>query len=70
MVNILAPIIIRLLNSGLSRLVTDNGYLVLSGILDRQADEVQSEAEQHGLELIEKRLINDWVGMTFQKKAK
>ena len=67
MVNILAPIIIRLLNAGLTNLVSDGGFLILSGILDRQADDVQNEAEQHGLKLIEKRLINDWVGMTFQK---
>jgi len=69
MVNILAPIIIRLLNSGLTNLVTDDGFLILSGILDRQADEVQSEVEKLGMNLVEKRLINDWVGMTFQKKA-
>lgn len=67
LVNILAPIIIRLFNSGLEKLISDEGYLVLSGILDRQADEVQQEAEKHGMKLIEKRLINDWVGMTFQK---
>ncbi len=67
LVNILAPIIIRLFKSGLSDLVANHGYLVLSGILDRQADEVQNEAESNGFALIEKRLINDWVGMTFQK---
>jgi ribosomal protein L11 methyltransferase len=67
LVNILAPIIIRLFRAGLSDLVEENGFLVLSGILDRQADEVQSTAESFGLKMVEKRLINDWVGMTFRK---
>jgi len=67
MVNILAPIIIRLFTNGLYDLISENGILVLSGILDRQADEVQKTAENYGLKIIEKRLINDWVGMTFLK---
>ncbi|PKN85783.1 MAG: 50S ribosomal protein L11 methyltransferase [Chloroflexi bacterium HGW-Chloroflexi-8] len=67
MVNILAPIIIRLFSNGLYDLVSENGTLVLSGILDRQADEVQKTAEKYGLKIIEKRTINDWVGMTFLK---
>lgn len=67
MVNILAPIIIRLFSNGLYDLISENGILVLSGILDRQADEVQKTAENFGLKIIEKRMINDWVGMTFLK---
>lgn len=69
MVNILAPIILRLFKSGLAELVSDQGFLVLSGILDRQADEVQTEAEARGFKMLEKRLINDWVGFAFQKTA-
>jgi len=67
MVNILAPIIIRLFSAGLYELISEKGILVLSGILDRQADEVQKTAENYGLKIIEKRMINDWVGMTFLK---
>jgi len=67
MVNILAPIIIRLFSNGLYDLISEKGILVLSGILDRQADEVQKTAENFGLKIIEKRMINDWVGMTFLK---
>ncbi|MDO9085518.1 MAG: 50S ribosomal protein L11 methyltransferase [Anaerolineaceae bacterium] len=67
MVNILAPIIIRLFDNGLSKLIKENGYLILSGILDHQSNEVIEKAENTGLQLIKKEMINDWVGMTFKK---
>ncbi len=65
--NILAPIIIRLFNDGLSKLVKERGYLILSGILDYQADEVVQKAIEEGFHLIQKVLINDWVGLAFKK---
>ncbi len=67
MINILAPIIIRLFKSGLANLVDKNGHLIISGVLDRQADEVQSMAESYGFELIEQRMIKDWVALAFHK---
>lgn len=65
--NILAPIILRLFKQGLSKLVKDNGYLVLSGILDYQSDEVEQKAIEEGFQLLKKVMINDWVGLAFQK---
>ncbi len=67
LVNILAPIIIRLFHEGLNELVQKDGILVLSGILDRQATEVRKVAESYGFQFIEQREINDWVGLTFRK---
>ena len=67
MVNILAPIIIRLFHEGLNELVQKDGSLVLSGILDRQAEDVRKVAESYGFQFIEQREINDWVGLTFRK---
>lgn len=67
LVNILAPIIIQLFDNGLNELLHDKGFLVLSGILDFQADKVIERAELEGLNLIKKELIEDWVGLTFQK---
>ncbi len=67
MVNILAPIILRLFKGGLGDLVSENGHLILSGILDRQADEVQNEAESLGFKMLDKLLINDWVGFVFKR---
>jgi ribosomal protein L11 methyltransferase len=61
--NILAPIIIRLFGMGLADLVSPGGALILSGILAEQAEGVISSAEEHGLKLVEKRQIEDWVAL-------
>jgi ribosomal protein L11 methyltransferase len=61
--NILAPIIIRLFDMGLADLVLPGGALILSGILAEQAERVISSAEAHGLKLVEKRQIGDWVAL-------
>ena len=67
LVNILAPIILRLFGDGLSNLVKENGYLILSGILDYQSDEITQNAVDEGFRFIKKVMINDWVGLAFQK---
>jgi ribosomal protein L11 methyltransferase len=61
--NILAPVIIRLLDEGLADLLDPGGVLVLSGILDEQAGEVESALRAHGLVLLERRQIADWVAL-------
>ena len=61
--NILAPIILRLFNDGLTELVKPSGILILSGILAEQADEIIAAAAQHGLQLIERRQVGDWVAL-------
>ncbi len=65
--NILAPIILRLLAQGMADLVEPSGFLVLSGILDRQAVEVERDVSARGFTLVEKTTIADWVAFTFQK---
>lgn len=64
--NILAPIIIRLFASGLAKLVAPGGILILSGILDKQAEDVLAAAQAHGLMEIERRQITDWVAMVMR----
>jgi ribosomal protein L11 methyltransferase len=61
--NILAPVIIRLFDAGLARLVMPGGALILSGILDHQADEVAAAALQHDLREVDRRQILDWVAL-------
>lgn len=61
--NILAPIILRLFNDGLAKLVKPGGILILSGILNDQADEVLTAAQEHGLQLVERRQSGDWVAL-------
>jgi ribosomal protein L11 methyltransferase len=63
--NILAPIIVRLLDGGLADLVAPGGTIILSGILREQAVSVQQAAEGRGLKLAERRLLGDWMGMSF-----
>ena len=59
--NILAPVLVRLLDEGLVELVAEDGCLVLSGILEDQSSEVIAAAERNGRQLQERRQIADWV---------
>jgi ribosomal protein L11 methyltransferase len=61
--NILAPIIIRLLDDGLAELVTPGGSLILSGILVDQEQAVLQSAGFHGLHLCEGRQVADWLAL-------
>lgn len=67
LVNILAPIIKRLFSMGLSDLVNEKGYLILSGILDKDADEIIKISQGFGFSLQNQLEIKDWVGLSFQK---
>ena len=61
--NILANILIRLFEGGMGKLVSRDGVLILSGILEEQAENVTRVAVEHGFKLIEKRQIGDWVAL-------
>jgi ribosomal protein L11 methyltransferase len=67
LVNILAPVILRLLDEGLIKLVAPNGVLILAGILQEQAAEVLTAAGKHGLVLLAQVQNEDWVGLALQK---
>ena len=66
--NILAPVIIRLLDGGLADLVETGGALILAGILAEQAEGVRVKAEEMGLIFLEQRQIDDWVALAMQRK--
>jgi ribosomal protein L11 methyltransferase len=70
MVNIIAPIILHLFSQGLAHLVSENGLLLLSGILDHQQEEILQRASCNGFQPIEKLQIDDWVGFTMKKSIK
>lgn len=61
--NILGPVLIRLFEAGLAELVAPGGTLILSGILEHLADDVAAAARKHGLALIEKKQMGDWVAL-------
>lgn len=61
--NILAHILIRLLDDGMAELIAPGGVLLLSGILEEKLPEMQTALGKHGLEIIEERRIEDWIGL-------
>lgn len=65
--NILAPVIVRLFNEDMAKLIAPGGVIILSGILIEQSGEVEAEAESHGLKLIEHLTMGDWIAMAFRK---
>lgn len=68
-VNILAPIILRLFDEGLDGLVEAQGRLILAGILEPQAAEVLQKATSCGFVIEEKIEIEDWVALCLKKEA-
>ncbi|NJN54815.1 MAG: 50S ribosomal protein L11 methyltransferase [Anaerolineae bacterium] len=63
-VNILAPVIIGLLeNDGLLDYVAPGGHLVLSGIIEEQAEGVRTAVIQAGGHILKTLQITDWVAL-------
>lgn len=67
LVNILAPIIIRLFGQGLGDLVSEGGTILLSGLLDYQEEDVLLAAEEAGFAPIERLTEVDWVSLALVK---
>lgn len=67
--NILAPVIIRLFDAGLAELVEPGGEIILSGILQEQAQNVIAAAQARGLELNEQRRMGDWVALSLSRSS-
>lgn len=64
--NILAPVIIKLFDDGLHKLMLPNGVLILSGILQEQEERVLMAAKKLGLELVLKKQMGDWVSLAIK----
>ena len=70
-VNILAPVIISLLNEdGLMDYVQESGHLILSGIIDEQADDVKTAVRQAGGQVVKTMTVRDWVTLMARPKQK
>jgi ribosomal protein L11 methyltransferase len=65
--NLLTHILMRLLDNGLADLVAPGGVLILSGILDEQLMGLQTATQAHGLHIIDRRQIDDWVSLVLQR---
>ncbi|MBP0483801.1 50S ribosomal protein L11 methyltransferase [Sagittula salina] len=47
--------------------VAEGGYMILSGILTRQADDVVAAYAEQGISEVRRGVINDWVTLVLQK---
>jgi len=65
--NILAPVLIRLFDAGLADLIEPDGEIILSGILDHQAESVIEAGQAKGLKRGETRQMKDWVAISMKK---
>ena len=65
--NILAPVLVRLLEEGMGELITPRGKLILSGILEEQTGEVEAAIKANNLHLDEKHQMGDWMGLVVRK---
>ena len=65
--NILAHVIVALLGQGLAQTVAPGGLLVVSGILEAQAFEVNAALQAQGLTLRAQEHIEDWVAIIAQR---
>ncbi len=65
MSNILAPVLVRLLQAGLADLTEPGGAVILSGILRGQEQSVIEAAQSQGLVLSAQKQMGDWVALSF-----
>lgn len=65
--NILAPVIIRLFEAGLAELMEDRGAIILSGILQEQAQNVIEAAQAKGLRMNARKQMGDWVALRLSR---
>ena len=67
--NILAPVIVRLFDVGLADLIEENGAIILSGILQEQAQTVIEAAQAKGLKMNARQQMGDWVALTMSRST-
>ncbi len=67
MVNILARVILALLDKGLADVLAPEGVVIASGIIDDQEAEVRAGFQAHGIEIVDRRVERDWVALIGRK---
>jgi len=63
MVNILAEVIHTLLDEGLADALKPGGTVIASGIIDDQEAEVETAFIQKGIEIVARRVEQDWIAL-------
>ena len=61
--NILAPVLVRLLEQGLAELLAPGGMLLLSGILTEQEGKLRAALAGAGMGVVEELRMEDWLGL-------
>jgi ribosomal protein L11 methyltransferase len=61
--NILAPVILGLLQDGLLQILDPGGRLVLAGILQSQEQDMLEGCRKAGLHMVARRQMGDWIGL-------
>jgi ribosomal protein L11 methyltransferase len=69
LVNILADVIIALLDQGLATLLSPGGQLILSGIIHTRAADVESALQAQGLAISERWPEGDWLALLVERAS-
>ena len=67
MANIIADIVIRLLD-GLDEFLAPGGTFLASGIIDDRIGDVERAAEQHGFTVLDMTCDKEWAAMIMRRK--
>jgi len=65
--NILLKVLEDLFDLGMGELVSADGHLLISGILNDQVDEIEKKALANGFTRVEQTTQGDWSGLAFRK---
>lgn len=65
--NILAHILLELLEQRLEELMSPNGILLLSGILEENEPEIMAALKEHNLTIKKRIQVDDWAALALQK---
>lgn len=61
--NILADVIVQLLQEGMGQLLADGGHLIVSGIIEPRAADVEAALDAAGLRVVDRMTEGDWVAL-------
>lgn len=65
--NILAPVLLKMIEDGLPRAANPEGVIILSGVLEEQVGELLSACASHGLSLMEVKGEDDWRALALSR---
>jgi ribosomal protein L11 methyltransferase len=59
--NMIAPLLHKLIDQGLLKVVAPDGDLILAGMLQEQAPELEEKLRERGFRVVDRQNIEDWV---------